>query len=208
MYNKSVIFKSAWKYIKENNDTKSIAFKKAWKEAKLNKVYKENIPTIKKVCWRYTIWFKLDFDILFSKANEIFLETYDKYNYGKIPFKKYLYIQLNNYLKMYCKKEILRKKQEEIVYHSNHTIEEIKIKEKQELSKLSKQILNYCLEQNTKNRVVYQKRKYKNKVYSYPVKIKNISIGSIKEYFKKQYKIIDIEEAFKEIRYVLKKELI
>lgn len=174
----------------------------------INKAYKENQKTIKMMCCKYSIWFKVDYTDLISKSNELFISIYNKYNYEKITFKKYLYIQLNNYFKMYCKKEILRKKREDLIYYQNHTINEIKIKEKKELSKLSKQILDYCLIQNTKKEVVYNKRKYKDKIYNYPVKQRNITISSIRDHFKSLYTKNEMINAFNEIKYLLKKELI
>lgn len=174
----------------------------------MEKIYKECLPTITKICWRYSLYFKIDYNDLFSKSNELFISIYKKYTYEKIPFKKFLYIQLNNYLKKYCSKEILRKQREKIICYNSKTYSEIKIKETQELSEISKKILDYCIEQNSKKEMQYQKVLYKNKIYSYPTKIKSITMKNIKEYFLKLYEPYQINEAISEIRYILKKELI
>lgn len=216
-YNKRQIMLRAWELKKTQNTnyTLSSALKIAWKEAKtkannfiIDKVYRENINTIKKVCWWHSVHFKIEYEDILSKANEIFIKIYYKYTNNKISFNKFLYISLNNYLKVFCKKEILRRKREEFIYFQNTPIEEIKNDKVKELSNLSKEILNYCLEENTKKEMNYQKTVYKDKIYTYPIKIKKISTGSIFKYFKKFYRPIEIKEAFKEIKFILREEAI
>ena len=212
-YNKREIMLRAWQLIKSNKEyTLSTALKQSWKEIKsknnINVVYKENLQTIKNMCWRYSNFYKLDYNDMFSKTNELFIKIYNKYTYDKIGFKKFLYIQLNNYLKMYGRKEILRSNRENLIYFQNTSPIEIKKQKKKELSELSKKILNYCIEENTKKETIYNIRKYKDKVYKYPVKIKNITMKNIKNYFKQFYSSVEIQDAFNEIKYILKKELI
>lgn len=175
----------------------------------MSKAYKENLTTINKTCRLYSIKFKIDYEDLLSESNEIFINSHKKYFFSQMTFKQYFYMQLNNYLKMYCKKEILRREHNKIIEFSLPAIyEEIK-KEQQRLSDLSEAILNYCLDQNTESEMVYQKIKYKNKVYNYTLNLEKITQKNIKEYFKNLgYSLKDILGAITEIKYLLKKELI
>lgn len=214
MYNKSNIFKNAWfiynyyKLKKLANYSFSKALKLAWKKEK-EKIYNNAYKIINKVSWYYSIKYKLDYDDIYSYCNELLLQIIKKYKSLIGTFEGFLFKQLNFYINNYCKKEKLKKEHDLILKFQLPTLYKFTYQEKINISKLTKQILDYCIDKNIESKILYQKRKYKNKIYKYAINLEKITQKNIKEYFKNLgYSLNDILNAFNEIKILLKKELI
>jgi len=213
MYNKSNIFKNAWfiynyKLKKSYTYSFSSALKLAWRKEK-EKIYNNAYKIINKVSWYYSIKYKLDYDDIYSYCNELLLQIIKKYKSSIGTFEGFLFKQLNFYVSNYCKKEKLRKEHDFILQFNLPIIYENIYKEKENISKLTEQIINYCINKNINSKMIYQKIKYKNKIYNYALNLEKITQKNIKEYFKNLgYSLNDILNAFREIKFLLKEGMI
>lgn len=212
-YNKSKIMKRAWFLKKSLNISLSIALKQSWLEAKSNisfsDSYKECLPVIKNICKNFSLYYKLNYEDIFSEANEAFTYIYNKYDSTKqVKFFSYFYGQIKFYINNYCKNEKIRKEKE---YHIEMPVPSKQIEQVNtpKLSKLTKKIIDYCVKENTKKSFYIQKIKVKGKVYEYKRDQLKIHKKQISSYFKKiGYGWKEIEDSFQEIKFLLKNQLI
>lgn len=169
----------------------------------MEKEYKQNQNLIKRLCFRYSKNYGIDFYDLLSYCNEVFIKIYNRYTYNKLPFEKYLFIQLHNYLKTHCKKLLLNREREQMIrIRNNLYFYEDHYKEKKELKGLSKQILEFCINPDNYDKLKqYNKNKYEKH---------EISKRRVQNYFVDNFncKIFRLWKAFEEIKLYLKEDWI
>lgn len=206
MIDKSKLLKLAWNYIKQGFN-KSESFKLAWQKLKetnyINQQFNDNYEMIKKVCKYWSFKFHIDYNDLITESYEIFLKVQKKYTYDKIKFSEYLYIQLNNYLKMYIKKLFKINKRQNDLIIKIEPFKSYEFKNNNIQKDLVKDILEFCIKPEAKTILQqYEKAKVNKR--------KNITADSIKKYFNEVLGISNylINNAFKEIKIILKQELI
>ena len=71
----------------------------------INKLYKKHEKLVKQRAWAYAKKYNLDFDEVFSEANSLFFEAYEKYDQSKAQFTTFLFHHLKNGLSAFCSKE-------------------------------------------------------------------------------------------------------
>jgi len=108
-YNKSRIFKRAWKYKKSKNVGMNYALKRSWrieKNTRKGTDLKDYKNMIRKVSFYFSNKYKVEYEDVEAQAYLIFCETLEKYDNTKSSFSTYLYTRLNGYLNLYLKKNI------------------------------------------------------------------------------------------------------
>lgn len=79
----------------------------------IEKEYGNNIDLIRKLAWKYSNKFHIEFSEVFSECNFIFCETYRKFSESKdSKFITYLYIRLNGGMKDFIKNKIKKDSKE------------------------------------------------------------------------------------------------
>ncbi len=199
------------------------------KKQQMEICYKASIPTIKKLTRIYSLYFKMDYEDLYSEANEFFIEVYNRYYFGitpkkkiqkeinhKIKFSTYFYNNLKNHFFQFCLKE-KKKKEKEILIGITLLPKNIFIyKENEKMSNKANEILNFCLQPDlldilkVKKNKTYKKVVVNNKEYFYPAKEKTNYINILKKYIYKNmdFTYPEIDIAIQEIKLYLKEGLI